>query len=139
MIQLRLLMRFLLPLQILVAYWLLVRGHNAPGGGFIAGLVAGAGIFLYQLSHSVAAERSLRQSLWSFCLGVLLAAGSALWAPLVHGQAMMTGVWWGAVWLPLVGMSKIGTPFVFDVGVFLVVVGVSLRLLVLFNGEGEET
>ena len=129
--------RYLLPLQLLFAFFLLARGHNEPGGGFIAGLVVAAGFALYAIAYDVDAARALLrfQPQTLIAVGLLLALGSGLIA-LLAGQQMMTGLW-SSVRIPVIG--KLGTPFLFDVGVFLAVVGVALLILFsLMDADPQE-
>lgn len=119
--------RYLLPLQLLFAFFVLARGHNEPGGGFIAGLVVAAAFALYAIAEDVDAARAiLRYSPRSFiAVGLLVALGSTLPA-ILTGQPLMTGLWSSAE-IPVIG--KLGTPFLFDIGVFLAVVGVTLLII----------
>lgn len=119
--------RFLLPLLMLFAFFLLLRGHNEPGGGFVGGLVAAAAIALYALSSGVQrAQQLLRLELRTLMgVGLLLAVVAGLLG-LVARLPLLTGLWYGQS-VPVVG--KLGTPLLFDVGVFLVVLGVTLRIL----------
>ena len=110
-----------------MALFLLLRGHNEPGGGFVGGLVAASAIALYALSAGVAeARRLVRVDLRTLmAVGLALAVGAGLLA-FFAGDPLLTGLWLS--WpVPVVG--KLGTPLLFDVGVFLVVVGVTLKIL----------
>ena len=60
--------RYLLPLLLLFSIFLLLRGHNEPGGGFVAGLVAATAFALYALSTNVAAARQTGQGRHSVCV-----------------------------------------------------------------------
>jgi multicomponent Na+:H+ antiporter subunit B len=126
--------RFLLPLMLLFSVFLLVRGHNEPGGGFVGGLTAATAFTLVLLSDGLeAARRLLRVAPLSLvAAGLTVALASGLPA-LLQGRPYMTGVWL-AVPLPVVG--KIGSPVVFDVGVYLVVLGIVLAILFAL-AEGE--
>jgi multicomponent Na+:H+ antiporter subunit B len=119
--------RFLLPLMLLFSAFLLVRGHNEPGGGFVGGLIAATAFALVLLSDGLeAARRLLRVApLTLVATGLTVALASGVPA-LLQGRPYMTGVWLG-VPLPVVG--KIGSPVVFDVGVYLVVLGIVLTIL----------
>jgi multicomponent Na+:H+ antiporter subunit B len=113
--------------MLLVSVFLLVRGHNEPGGGFVGGLTAATAFALVLLSEGLgAARRLLRVAPLSFVAAGLTVALASGIPSLLRGQPFMTGVWLGAR-LPVVG--KIGTPVVFDVGVYLAVVGVVLAIL----------
>lgn len=119
--------RYLLPLQLLFAFFVLARGHNEPGGGFIAALVVAAGFALYAIAYNVqAAQAILRFKLRTYiAIGLLVVLLSALLSWL-DGLPAMTGLW-GTAQIPVIG--KLGTPFMFDVGVFLTVVGVTLLII----------
>lgn len=120
--------RILMPLLLLYSLFLLWRGHNAPGGGFVGGLVAAAAFVLYSLTAGVAASRrALRlepSRLLSLGLGIALLSGIP---GVVLGRPFLSAVWvtleTGAA--PL----KLGTPLLFDVGVFLAVMGVVLTIV----------
>ena len=121
--------RYLLPLILLFAVFLLVQGHHEPGGGFIGGLVVAASIALCALAFDVNTARRLlpmppHQIIGS---GLLLAGGSGVW-PLLLGKPFLTGVW-GSIPAPGAEQLKIGTPLLFDLGVFLVVIGVVLMIV----------
>jgi multicomponent Na+:H+ antiporter subunit B len=119
--------RGLLPLLLLVSLFVLLRGHNEPGGGFVGGLVAAAAVALVALASGVdAARRVLRVSPLALVgAGLSLALGAGL-AGLVAGRPFLAGLW---LELPLPVVGKLGTPVVFDVGVYLVVVGITLTIL----------
>lgn len=119
--------RYLLPLLLLLSLFLLLRGHNEPGGGFVGGLVAAAAIALYALAVSVEeAQRLLRLDLRTLMgVGLVCAIGSGLLG-MVTGGPLLTGLWYSQP-VPVVG--KLGTPLLFDVGVYLVVLGVTLKIL----------
>ena len=120
--------RFLMPLLLMFAIFLLLRGHNQPGGGFVGGLVVAASLVLYSIAFGVHAARQallVRPSalLW---IGLLVALTSGLPAVL-GGHAFMT-----AMWTTLGSGSTaiaLGTPLVFDIGVFLAVIGVVLTIV----------
>ncbi len=119
--------RYLLPLLLLFSVFLLTRGHNEPGGGFVGGLVAAAAFALYAIADGVAlAQQTLRLQPTSLIgLGLLLAVASGLLA-LLTGQPFMTGLW-STRSVPVLG--KLGTPLLFDVGVYFTVIGVILLII----------
>jgi len=127
--------RFLVPLMLLFSVFLLVRGHNEPGGGFVGGLVAATAFALVLLAEGLPAARGLLRidplALVAAGLSVALLSGVP---PLLRDQPFMTGRWLG-VPLPVVG--KIGSPVVFDVGVYLVVLGIVLAILFALAEETE--
>jgi multicomponent Na+:H+ antiporter subunit A len=115
--------RLLMPLLLLFAVFLLLRGHNEPGGGFVGGLVAAAAFALYATAFGVARARQalIANPLTLLGAGLLIALVSGLPAVLL-GQPFLT-----AWWLP--DPAPLGTPVVFDLGVFLVVAGVVLMMI----------
>jgi multicomponent Na+:H+ antiporter subunit B len=127
--------RFLMILMLLFSLFLLMRGHNAPGGGFVGGLVAAAAFALYAIAYDpAAARRALRIDPRAFIgIGLLVAALSGGLA-LADGRPFLTGLW---ATLHLSGRERIdvGTPMLFDVGVYLVVLGVTLTILLSMSEE----
>jgi multicomponent Na+:H+ antiporter subunit B len=119
--------RYLLPLLLLFSIFLLLRGHNEPGGGFVGGLVAAAAFALYAIAYDVPqARRALGiDPRTLMAVGLLAAAGSG-GLSLVAGKPFMTGLW-SAQEVPVLG--KVGTPLLFDSGVYLVVIGVVLMII----------
>lgn len=119
--------RAIMPLTLVFSVFLLMRGHNAPGGGFVGGLVAAAAFALASLADGVdAARHALRvEPRTLMALGVATMLASGLAGP-ATGGAFLEGRWL-ELRLPVIG--KIGTPLLFDVGVYLAVVGVALTLL----------
>ena len=121
--------RVLMPLLLLFAVFLLLRGHNEPGGGFVGGLVVAASFVLYSIGLGVGAARRALLVHPSTLLGVglLVALVSGLPGAGFGERPFMTSVWTtistGST--PL----DIGTPLVFDIGVFLAVIGVVLTIV----------
>lgn len=120
--------RFLMPLLLLFAVFLLLRGHNAPGGGFVGGLVVAAAFVLDGMAFGVAAARRALvvepSTLLSAGLVVALASG----LPAVFlGRSFMTASW-TQIRLGSAAID-IGTPLIFDIGVFLTVIGVVLTIV----------
>lgn len=129
--------QFLLPLLMLFSIFVLLRGHNEPGGGFIAGLVAAVGFSLYLFAFDAARTRRLMRVDPQVMLGLGLLFATLSGIPAIFlGQAFFTGLWW-EVSLPLFGALKLSTPLVFDIGVYLVVVG-SVMTIILALAEAEE-
>lgn len=121
--------RFLLPLLLLFSLFLLLRGHHEPGGGFSGGLVAAAAFVLYRFAFGAEeARRALPVDPRSLIgAGLLVAVGSGTLA-LLAGRPLMTGLW-ERVPVPGFGVVDVGTPLVFDLGVYLAVVGVALSII----------
>ena len=120
--------RLLMPLLLVYALFLLLRGHNAPGGGFVAGLVVAAAFVLYAIDSGVAASRRALMVDTSTLLsaGLLVALASGL-PGMLAGRPFMSAVW-STVGVPPAALV-LGTPLVFDVGVFLTVIGVVLTIV----------
>jgi multicomponent Na+:H+ antiporter subunit A len=115
--------RLLMPLLLLFSVFLLLRGHNEPGGGFVGGLVAAAAFALYAIAFGVQRARQalLVSPLTLLGAGLLTALLGGVPAVL-RGEPFLT-----ALWAP--GPVPLGTPALFDVGVFLVVTGVVLMMI----------
>jgi multicomponent Na+:H+ antiporter subunit B len=120
--------RVLMPLLLLFALFLLLRGHNAPGGGFVAGLIVAAAFVLYVISSGVPASRRalLVDPSALLSVGLLVALASGVIA-ILTGRPFMTAAWASLASQPT-GVL-IGTPLLFDVGVFLAVIGVVLTIV----------
>ena len=117
--------RLLLPVSLAFSLWLLWRGHNEPGGGFVGGLVAAAGVAVHSLPRG---RRSLDGLLRAkpttiAAAGVLLGMGSGL-PSLLTGAPFLTHQWFVTA-----GGFAVGTPLLFDCGVYLAVVGSVLAFL----------
>ncbi len=119
--------RFLFPLMLVFSAYLLVRGHNEPGGGFVGGLVAATAFAMHALAHDVGeARRTLRASPISLIAAGLGVAGGSGLPALTSGQAFMHGAWWPE---KVAVIGSLGTPVVFDFGVYLVVVGITTLIV----------
>jgi multicomponent Na+:H+ antiporter subunit B len=118
----------------LFAIYLLLRGHNLPGGGFIGGLGSALSFILLILAHGVeSAQRILRVDPIRIAgAGVLLALLTST-VPMVLGDAFLTQYNWKLEHVPLLGSFGVGTPLLFDIGVFLVVIGVTTKLMFLLS------
>jgi multicomponent Na+:H+ antiporter subunit A len=124
---LRVATRFLLPLLLVFSVFLLIRGHNAPGGGFVGGLVAATAFVLFALAEGVPqARKTLLLNERAFIpIGLTIAVVSAM-ISLMLGQPLMTGLWLAT---PLPVLGKIGTPVIFDLGVYFLVFGIALTII----------
>jgi multicomponent Na+:H+ antiporter subunit B len=126
--------RLMVPAMAVFSIYLLLRGHNLPGGGFIGGLVLASALVLRAM---VDPKREPKIDLIALTgTGLLVALGSAV-LPLFTGRTFFTGLWGGEIWLPMVGKLKIGTPMFFDIGVFIVVTGVAAKLLLVLMAQSR--
>ena len=129
--------RLLQPIMFLFAIFLLLRGHDEPGGGFIGGLLASAAFSLGALAYGVeTAKQEVRftpQFLMTF--GLFAAAASGL-IGMVYGDPFLTSQWYEFS-LPLFGELKVGTPLIFDIGVFAVVIGVTTGVVFSLLEEND--
>ena len=123
-------LRFLLPLMGMVAAYFFMRGHNLPGGGFVAGLIfAVAMISQYMLAGTAWVEARVRwrPPIWMACgLAVACLTGLGAWA---FGYPFLTSHT-AHLRLPVLGEMHVPSAFMFDLGVFMVVVGATLLILV---------
>lgn len=115
--------RLLMPLLLVFAVFLLLRGHDQPGGGFVAGLVTAAAFALYALAFGVTRARRALLVRPMTLLGAGLLIALLAGVPAVLRRAPYLTAWWGPAPVPF------GTPVVFDVGVLLVVAGVALMMI----------
>ena len=121
--------RVLMPLLLLYGLFLLLRGHDAPGGGFAGGLVVAAAYSLSSFAFGAAAARRalIADPARLIGVGLLLAIGSGV-LPVLTGRPFLTALWFA----PGIG---IGTPLFFDLGVFCVVIGVVLTMTFMLGEE----
>lgn len=113
---------YLTALMFLFSLFVLLRGHNEPGGGFIGGLIAASAIAVYGMAVGVEA---VRRALYFHpiayaAFGLLMAVLSGM-ASIVAGFPFMTGLWAFPAFLG--GEVPISSTLFFDIGVYLVIVG----------------
>lgn len=127
--------RYLLPMLLLFSVFLLLRGHHEPGGGFTGGLVAGAAWALYALAYDARAMRSALPCAPHILIGggLLVALASGVLGLFLR-QPFLTGQWFA---LPIPGLGKVdvGSPLIFDFGVYLLVWGIVLMVVLVFAEE----
>ena len=123
---------------IVFAVFLLVAGHNSPGGGFAGGLVAGAAFVLrYVQGGAPEVRRAVRLAPQTLLGAGLLVAASTAIAPLLFGGSFLEGGY-AEFDVPVVGHVKATSALAFDIGVFLVVIGVVLMLLETLGADDED-
>jgi multicomponent Na+:H+ antiporter subunit B len=120
---------FVLGAALLLSVFVLLRGHNEPGGGFIGGLIAALGFVFHALAMG-AAETRRRLRLDPLAIagwGLGIAALSGLPALLGAGEPYLTHLW--------IAGTPLGTTIIFDLGVYLVVVGFALGFVLPFLAD----
>ncbi len=127
--------RLLLPLLLLFSILLFLRGHNEPGGGFVGGLIAAGAVTLYAIGSGVVAARQLLRvpPRTLISSGLLMGLFSGL-LPILFGRSFLTGLWITTT-LPGLGEVHLGSPLLFDLGVFCVVNGVAIKFVFAFLEE----
>jgi len=127
--------RFLMPMIFLFSAFLLLRGHHLPGGGFVGGLIAASAFGLYLLAFDAhETRRLLRVEPRNLVgLGLLVVLGSGL-AGVVKRDPFLTARWGRFQITDLVDI-KLGTPILFDAGIYLVVLGATLSMLLALAEE----
>jgi len=122
--------RFLFFLVNVFALYLLLRGHNFPGGGFIAGLATAISLILLSLAigleelHRVMRFDPVRLAAAGLTLAIVTGA-----APMLFDRPFLEHFDMHFSNVPFIGGFHAGTPLVFDVGVYLVVVGVACKII----------
>ncbi len=121
--------RYLFPVIMMFSIYLLLRGHNEPGGGFVGGLAAASAFILNQLAFDVPSTKRLMNvdSLTLIGTGLLIALGSSVFT-MLDGQPYFSSHW-ATLRITSDWQLLIGTPLIFDIGVYLVVLGVTLAIL----------
>jgi len=135
---LRVMSRPMLPLLLLVAVYITLRGHNLPGGGFVGGLIAGIALILQFMAGGLSfATRRLRFDFVSAAaVGLLIAAGAGL-ASMAFGWPLLTSTFTHVRLGPI--EFELASAMVFDVGVFVTVVAVLLIILSRLGRIGSNT
>ncbi len=126
--------RPVLPAALMLAAFLLLRGHQAAGGGFVAGLVIGTALIVQQIANGRAwSERPLQLSTRRLIGGGLLLALATGLAALLFGRPFLTSALWHGT-LPLLGELRLTSTLLFDLGVMMIVSGM---LLLVLDGLGR--
>lgn len=135
---LRIAARTLTPTLFVAALILLFRGHNAPGGGFIGGLLGAAAVTLYAMANGPSSARQLirvtPRSIMAVGLFIALSSG---FPALFHDTPYMSGQWM-TLHLPLAGALPVGTVLIFDIGIFIAVIGFVLTIFFALTEAEEE-
>ena len=121
--------RLLVSLILVFSVYLLLRGHNSPGGGFSGALVAGTGFALHMIAEGPGSvRRAIRidpRQIIIFGMGLALLSGFIAG---IYDKPFLTGIW-GSINFMKNDVIAIGTPLFFDIGVFAIVLGTILTLI----------
>ncbi|MCG5479510.1 Na(+)/H(+) antiporter subunit B [Sinorhizobium alkalisoli] len=128
---------FLASLMMLFSVFVLLRGHNEPGGGFIGGLIAVSALAIYGIAHGV---QTVRRAIYFHPMTIagagLFAASIAGIVSVAVGVPFMTGLW---IYPSLLGVEvPLSTVMLFDTGVYLVVVGAISSIALSLEERGGE-
>ncbi|CAN2254935.1 MULTISPECIES: Na(+)/H(+) antiporter subunit B [Bacillus] len=120
---------------LLFSFYLFFSGHNAPGGGFVGGLITSASIVLLLLAYDLKTVRAILPVNFIYVAGaglllaVLTGAGS-----FVFGAPFLSHTF-GHFHLPIFGDTELATATIFDLGVYLVVVGITMTIIQTIGEE----
>jgi multisubunit Na+/H+ antiporter MnhB subunit len=117
--------RLMVGIILVFAVYLLLRGHHEPGGGFAAALVAATAFALFAITEgSDKVRRAVRLRPATIAVAGLCIAATAGMPAVFMARPFLTGIWWN-----LDENLALGTPLLFDIGVFLAVLGAILAIL----------
>jgi len=127
----------ILPVQLVFSIFLLLRGHDEPGGGFIGGLVASGAFSLYLFTFGI---RALNRLFWVspkdiLAIGLLLGLLATI-PSLFLGQAFFTALWFEFYFAGT--LVKLSTVLIFDIGVYLAVIGTLMTMFTAIAGVRED-
>jgi multicomponent Na+:H+ antiporter subunit B len=130
--------RWLVPVILMVSVYVTFRGHNAPGGGFAGGLIAGAAFVLRFLAGGPLriGRSDVQRPTAIIGAGLALSVCTTL-APLLFGDALLESAIW-KIDVPLIGTVKVVSSAIFDLGVYFLVIGVVLAVLVALGADPDD-
>ncbi len=121
--------RVLMPIAVLVGIYLFLRGHNQPGGGFVAGLVIAIALLMQYMASGFAWTQERKKFEYHTLIGFgMIIAGLTGLAAWLLGNPFLTSEY-GYITLPPIEKFGLGTAFAFDLGVFLTVLGAVMLML----------
>ena len=118
---------YLLPLLLLFSIFILLRGHYLPGGGFVGGLMASIAFLIHSFAFGLKETQSIIKINPGYLMpiGLAFAVGAAI-APFFVGAPLLKGLWFEE---PFRFIGMVGSALVFDIGVYLVVIGATLTII----------
>ena len=127
---------FLTALMVLFSIFVLLRGHNEPGGGFTGGLIAVSALAIFGIANGIAA---VRKALWFHPMAIsafgLFMASIAGLISILFAVPFMTGLW---IYPSVLGIEiPLSTVTLFDIGVYLVVVGAITSIALALETEDD--
>jgi multicomponent Na+:H+ antiporter subunit B len=130
-------MRYIMVVVFTFSLYLLFAGHNAPGGGFIGGLMTASAFLILYLAFD---KKSMKKAIpFDFTIligiGLLLAVGTGI-ASMLFGYPFLTH-FFDYFQLPLFGEVELTTALPFDLGVYFVVVGAAMSIILTIAGDDE--
>jgi multisubunit Na+/H+ antiporter MnhB subunit len=118
--------RILIPIFFIYSLYLLFRGHDSPGGGFIAALVVSIGLVFHMIAFGVSStQRIYRIDTMKFIAIGLLISFIAATLPMLMGKGFFQAIWTN---VKIIGLGTISSVMLFDIGVYLTVVGAILKI-----------
>jgi multicomponent Na+:H+ antiporter subunit B len=129
--------RVMAPVLVMFSVFLLMRGHNEPGGGFVGGLVAAGSIVLMALAYGPdEVRRRLRiDFLRAMFVGIVLSVAAGV-VGMILGNSFQQGFWW-TINLRGIAQIEISTALIFDIGVYIVILGVTSSIVMAMADESE--
>ena len=131
---LRTVARFAIPLTVWVSFVIFMQGHNLPGGGFIAGVMAGAAGAVYLLAFGT--TRAARVPWWKISIIGLLLSVITGTVPFLLGRPYMQHAIWHFE-VPVIGPYELPTATFFDLGIYLIVFGTLMTVFIELAQEGR--
>ena len=129
--------RTLLPFAVLVSVYIFLRGHNLPGGGFIAGLITSVALVMqYMAGGLIATSAKLKMDFPKLIGSGVLIAGITGLGSFIFGAGFLTSTY-GYPALPLIGKIPLASAAAFDLGVYLTVVGATLLTISALSGASQ--
>ncbi|RCW70611.1 Na(+)/H(+) antiporter subunit B [Saliterribacillus persicus] len=119
------------------AVYLLLAGHNAPGGGFIGGLMTAAAILLMYMAYGTTTANKILPINYRILItvGLIIAVGTGV-GSFIFGQPFMSQTF-DYYHFPLFGELELATALIFDLGVYLTVIGVTMTIVLTISNDRE--